>query len=310
MKKNNQIKYHPTVDYNMIYEEMKELSKSPLKKRTFFYKNEVLSEGEDEFTEFKDYYYPLDEEQEKEIKRQYCGFLNSQGGRIYIGIKDQNIVKGMELSYKDQDNFRNSLVLYGSEFYPKCRIDKIKVYFIPLKNMITQKFINNFFVVKIIIYPGEPYKLYSMTVKGFNCFKRYKGQSVNLTADEIEKEIVDRGFLKINQNNNIKLEDYDDPKPEINLDFTFEKEKKDKDEPIIKLQKNNVNKNEEYIVMIKNIDENLKVKDINRYFNHISCSSKRFPKKRNGKSTGVGKLYFANENIAKEVIKKYDKGRK
>ena len=174
---NTQIKIHPNIDYNLIYEELKQLRKIPLKNRTFFYKNENLIEGEDEFTEFKNYFYPLDEEQEKEIKRQYCGFLNSNGGRIYIGIKDQKIVTGIELTYKDQDLFRNSLVLYGSEFYPRCRLDKIKVYFIPIKNMLTKQFINNYYVVKIIILPGNPFKLYSMTYKGFNSAKRLQGQS-------------------------------------------------------------------------------------------------------------------------------------
>ena len=304
---NNQIKYHPTIDYNIIYKEIKELRKSPLKRRTFFYRNEILAEGEDEFIEFKNYFYPLDEEQKKEIKRQYCGFLNSQGGRIYIGINDQKIVKGIELTYKEQDIFRKSLVLYGNEFHPKCGIDKIKVYFIPLKNMITKKFINNFFVVKIIICPGEQYELYSMTIKGFNCSKRLQGQSINLTADEIEKEIIDRAFLKTNPKKKINFEDYDDPKPEINLDFVFEKEKKDKDKLIIKSKLKNIKKKVEYIVMIKNIDVNLKVKDINRHFNGVHCSSQKFPKKVDGKSTGIGKLYFNNEDAAKQLIQKYDK---
>ena len=59
--------------------------------------------------------------------------------------------------------------------------------------------------------------------------------------------------------------------------------------------------------MIKNIDVNLKVKDINRHFNGVHCSSQKFPKKVDGKSTGIGKLYFNNEDAAKQLIQKYDK---
>ena len=307
---NNQIEYHPNIDCNKIYDELKDLRKIPLKDRTFFYKNESLAEGEDEFTEFKNYFYPLDEEQEKEIKRQYCGFLNNQGGRIYIGIKDQKIVKGIELNYKEQDIFRNTLVLYGSEFYPKCRLENIKVYFIPIKNMFTKKFIYNFYVVKIIITPGDPFKLYSMTIKGFNASKRLQGQSVNLTADEIEKEILDRAFLKISNVGRNKIQDFDDPKPEINYEFNFDRNQKenkddDKKDKIKNNSKNNDNKKVEYIVLVKNIDHNLKVRDINKFFNGIGCSLQKFPKKE-GKSTGFGKLHFASEETAREVIRKFN----
>ena len=315
---NTQIKIHPNIDYNLIYEELKQLRKIPLKNRTFFYKNENLIEGEDEFTEFKNYFYPLDEEQEKEIKRQYCGFLNSNGGRIYIGIKDQKIVTGIELTYKDQDLFRNSLVLYGSEFYPRCRLDKIKVYFIPIKNMLTKQFINNYYVVKIIILPGNPFKLYSMTYKGFNSAKRLQGQSVNLTSDEIEKEIVERALLKLNApfQLNTNYDEFNDPKPEINMDYIDKKEnendkekEKNIDGPMKNPKNNNINNNNKnnnfgYIVLVKNIDKNLKVKDINKYFNGLGCSQQKFPKKE-GKSTGVGRLYFANEETANEVMKKF-----
>ena len=315
---NTQIKIHPNIDYNLIYEELKQLRKIPLKNRTFFYKNENLIEGEDEFTEFKNYFYPLDEEQEKEIKRQYCGFLNSNGGRIYIGIKDQKIVTGIELTYKDQDLFRNSLVLYGSEFYPRCRLDKIKVYFIPIKNMFTKQFINNYYVVKIIILPGNPFKLYSMTYKGFNSAKRLQGQSVNLTSDEIEKEIVERALLKLNApfQLNTNFDEFNDPKPEINMDYIDKKEnendkekEKNIDGPMKNPKNNNINNNNKnnnfgYIVLVKNIDKNLKVKDINKYFNGLGCSQQKFPKKE-GKSTGVGRLYFANEETANEVMKKF-----
>ena len=312
----SQIKYYPNIDYNLIYEELKELRKKPIRKRTFFYKNENLAEGEDEFTEFKNYFYPLDEDQEKEIKRQYCGFLNNKGGRIYIGIKDERIVKGIELTYKEEDSFRNTLVSYGNEFYPKCRLDKIKVYFIPVKNMFTQKFIDNYYVVKIIVLPGDHFKLYSMTSKGYNSSKRLQGQSINLTADEIEKEIIERTLSKLNSSliqSQINYEEFDDPQPEINLDYNFgndklinietneANEKKGKMQHIHIKKENKIKKNVEYIVIIKNIDVKLKVKDINKYFNGLGCSQQKFPKKE-GKSTGIGKLVFANEEAAKNVI--------
>ena len=80
------------------------MSKS-LKDRSVLYKDEELKEGEDEYIEYKNYTYPFSQEKIDEIKRQYCGFLNSQGGRIYIGINDLKIVKGIYLDYKTRDNF-------------------------------------------------------------------------------------------------------------------------------------------------------------------------------------------------------------
>ena len=299
--KNKETKYKSIFDNNVIFEQSKKLRNVPLKNRTFFYKNEILIEGEDEFIEFKNYFYPLDEEQEKEIKRQYCGFLNSKGGRIYIGIKDQKIATGLLLTYEERDKFRNLLVGYGNEFYPKCRLDNIKVYFIPIKSTKSYKFISNLYVVKIIIIPGDPYQLYSMTNKGYFCAKRLQGQSVNLTADEISKEIIDRALIKRKGELIINNEEFNDPKPDINSmiegDTTVRKKK-------LSLKKGNLKKHAEYYVMISNIDKNLKVKDIHSQFNGCGCSKMDFPKEE-GKSTGIGRLFFPNEEAAKEIINKF-----
>ena len=69
----------------------------------------------------------------------------------------------------------------------------------------------------------------------------------------------------------------------------------------IKKIENKIKKNVQYIIIIKNIDIKLKVKDINKYFNGLGCSQQKFPKKE-GKSTGIGKLVFTNEEAAKNVI--------
>ena len=138
--------------------------------------------------------------QEKEIKIQYI-FLNSNGGRIYIGINDQKLGKGVVLIYKNCDIFRNTLVGFMNDFYQKCRLDKIKVYFIPIKNLFTKKYINNLYVVKIIILAGDPYTFYSITKKGGFIFSiRRQSQVFNLDAEEITKEIIVRNELKKNSN--------------------------------------------------------------------------------------------------------------
>ena len=301
-----------------IDEILKKLRGIPLKNRTSFYKDEILVEGEDEITEFKNYLFPLNEKQGDELKRQFCGFLNSQGGRLYLGINDDKIVKGVVLNYKRCDALRNLLVNYTYDFYPKCRLDKIKVYFIPIKSMKDNKFINNLYVVKIIVLKGESNILYSMTNKGFNSAIRLQGQCANLSAEEIYKEIIRRGAIK---NNNLNIEnEFKDPEPEINYNVDQDnenddnwiikdnsKKKKKKERGKIK-QKNKrvkLNKRDIVVVEVKNIDTNLDVKDIYDFFNGCGSLCQKFFEKE-GKSRGYGILKFSSENLAKSAVDKYN----
>ena len=318
-KKNDLNQNINDIDLDLDIDEiLKKLRGIPLKNRTSFYKDEILVKGEDELTEFKNYLFPLNEKQGEELKRQFCGFLNSQGGRLYLGINDDKIIKGVVLNYKRCDALRNLLVNYTYDFYPKCRLDKIKVYFIPIRSMKDNKFINNLYVVKIIVLKGEPNILYSMTNKGFNSAIRLQGQCANLSAEEIYKEIIKRGAIK---NNYINLEnEFKDPEPEINFDVDQDneidddwiikdkkKKKKKKDHDKIK-QKNKrikMNKRDIFVVEVKNIDNNLKVKDIYDFFNGCGSLSQKFFEK-DGKSRGYGILKFSSENLAKSAIDKYN----
>ena len=295
-----------------IEEILQKMRDIPLKNRTSFYKDEQLSQGEDEFTEFKNYYLPLTEEKGNELKRQFCAFLNNKGGRLYLGINDQKIVKGVILDYKMRDDLRNLLVNFTYDFYPKCRLDKIKVYFIPVKNMKDNKFINDLFVVKIIILQGEPFILYSMTNKGFNSSIRLQGQCANLTAEEITKEIIRRGKLADSnkfENLNLINNQFNDPEPEINYENESEnKESSNSSEENInhhKVKNNNINKRDIFVVEVKNIDQNLDIKDVYDKFENCGSIYKKFFSK-NGKSKGYGLLKFSNENMGISIIKKMD----
>ena len=94
-------------DSNKI--EIQNIQKIKLENRTFFFYGEKLSQGEDQFTEFKD--YPIiDKNLRQNLIKQYLGFLNSKDGFIYIGITDLKEVVGMKLNYKQGDIQRNDLV--------------------------------------------------------------------------------------------------------------------------------------------------------------------------------------------------------
>ena len=295
-------------------EELNKLKEIPLKDRKFFYMDEELTEGEDEYIEFKHYSYPFTQEKIDEIKRQYCGFLNSHGGRIYLGITDLRVVKGIYLDYKSRDTIRNELINYTYDFYPKCRLNKINVYFIPIKSIQNKNIIPNKYVIQIIILPGEPHILYSLTNKGgFISTLRLPGQCINLTAEEIYVEIMRRGELlkeKYTLNNNqFKDDDEDDDenndtKEDENHDIEEMNEENEESEESNDTTQSN--KKIVYVVQIKNIDKSLKIKDINRFFNGCGSSYQHFPAE-NGNSKGYGEIHFSKKETAKSFIQKYNR---
>ena len=323
-KKINLSKQNESIEINEAIENKKEdeTINIPLDQRTFFYFNEKIKESRNEVIEFKTFSFPLSKEDGEELKRQYCGFLNSQGGRLYIGINSQNIVKGVELNSKTRDNSRNNLVNLTFDFYPNIRLEKIKVYYIPVKDRKTKKFINRRYVVKIRIFPGDPEYLYSMTSKGYHSTIRRNNQYYELNSTEIYNQIIQRDEIKKIKNQDnviIKESDIRDPDPEINYD----EEDNEYDLQLLKLKKNNslsddlkkkikekyippkkINKNKNMVregtfaVKITNIDENVPINDINRLFNgHGQYSQKIL--------TGHGFVNFNNAKDANNFIEKF-----
>ena len=294
-----------------INDEMKKMKAIPLKEREFLYLNEQLNEEADNI-EFLNYSYPFSKEKIEELKRQYCGFLNTQGGIIFIGINDIKLVNGIYLDYKGRDTIKNDLVNYYTyDFYPKCRIDKISIYFIPIKHPQTNAPIHNLFVIKINILPGEPYNLYSLNNKGgYISTLRLHRQCINLTAQEIYSEIMKRSELlkqKYIQSQNKKEEsketDNNEEMKEENEDASHIS-----DEGINEPQSDDtkVKKKVVYVVKITNIDTSLKIKDLNRYFNGCGASLQKFPAIE-GKSQGYGEIHFPKRETAKLIIKKFNR---
>lgn len=307
-----------------IKEILSNLRKIPLNKRTFFYRNEKIIEDEELSIEYKDYYFPLGDKQIYELKRQICGFINSDGGRLYIGITDSKIIKGIALNNNNLNSFQNLLSKFIGDFSPKITEGKIKIYYIPIKNIQTDQYIDNLYVIKLIIYPGDPKILYSMSPKTFESSIRLQGQCANLTAEEIHKKIIER-----NKNKNIIInsndKNFDDPTPEVNNGVdNYYVENDDEFNNYEINQGNNlylINRNKQYkkrrnkiknkkgkIIRIKifNIDENILVKDLKIIFKDCGCFYFQFFQKRNGKSKGFGYLFFNDELSVNNFIKTYN----
>ena len=322
-----------------IEEILTNLKKIPLNKRTFFYKNEKILEDENEYTEYKDYYFPFGDKQIKELQRQICGFINSNGGRLYIGITDQKIIKGIVLNYNSIRNFQNLLFSYIDNFNPNISDGKIKIFYIPIKKIENNSFINNLYIIKILIYPGDPTILYSISSNNFISSVRLQGQCANLTAEEIHKEIIERHKNKnMNKMKPFNEIDFNDPNPEKvepienyfeeyndedNLsnryDYTCEgndiNPQLDSEDEIsynanrIRRRKKKKNKKKEgkkITLKIYNIDQGIPAVEIRNIFKDCGCISGQFFSKRNGYSSGFGYLQFKNENLANNCISKFN----
>ena len=308
---NNSVDNERTLNTDYYKEEKNCLQNIDLAKRTFFYHNELLIQGEDQYTEYKNYSFPLEDHERRELRRQYLGFLNAKGGRIYLGINDNKEVKGINLTYKNRDIFRNDLVGYTNDFYPKCRVDKINIFYIPIKNPKTGKYKSNYFVVKIVILPGDPGYLYCTNAKGGGMVSaiRQQSQVFSLGLEEMHKEIISR-----HENKNIKRDNYFikliDPEPDIVIDIDSESDEDQKSngnngDKYYNNYRAKIKKKYEYILRIKNIDKNLRTREINKVFVNSGAYKQNF-KGKNGQNNGEGYLVFATEEMARAIYDKFN----
>ena len=263
-----------------IKKDIQELRKKPLEERVYFYKDEKISGAEDEKTEFKNYYFPLGRGKREELIRQICSFINSSGGRLYIGIDDERSIKGVPT---DGDvNFYNNLIFnLVKDFSPKIVPKEfLKFYAIPVKDNMNGTIIDKLFVFKIIIKRGHPSILYSSSNEKLISTIRLQGQCANLTAEEICKEIIERSKKKLTPNN---INNYDD-------DF-------DKNEPIpIPIQQQIVN-NEE-----KNKNNSPKKDEVKKEFNIIKENNIK-----NKNEININAIINENDNDSDNNEEKNDK---
>ena len=321
---------------SQIKQDILELRKKPLEDREYFYKDEKISGAEDEKTEFKNYYFPLGKGKREELIRQICSFINSSGGKLYIGIDDERSIKGVPT---DGDiNFYNNLIFSMVEdFSPKIEPKEfLKFYAIPVKDNNDGIIIDKLFVFKLIIKRGDPSILYSSSSKKLNSTIRLQGQCANLTAEEICKEIIERNKKKLTRNKINNDDDFDKKEPtpipiqqhivnneekkknnsqkknEVKKEFNIIKEKNTKnkneinDNVIINENDNDIDNNEE-----KNDEENdivglnkNKNNDFEDFRNSNTINKKKKNKKKNIKKNKNNTFKVEVTNIDKNVDEK------
>ena len=184
---------------------------------------------EDIETEYKNYYFPLDEKHRAILRKTICGFLNTNGGRIYIGIRDEDqCILGLELTTKEQDIIRLVIDDLLKEITPKPNPDECVTKFVPLKTEETNQFIPGCYVVKIIVKRGKLNDLY-FTTNGFTYERRF-GKNQILEPHEFKKVIIERSqILEGGNKENVEYnKKYMDPEPEIGIPKFMKIESKNK----------------------------------------------------------------------------------
>jgi hypothetical protein len=100
----------------------------------------LIAEGESEFVEFKsslrhDYrQVKTDKNLEHVILKSIAGFLNAKGGTLFIGVKDEGEILGLENDYwslrkKNKDGFQQRIILIVSNTFGKDICSKIHITF-------------------------------------------------------------------------------------------------------------------------------------------------------------------------------------
>ena len=88
------------------------------------------------------------------MKKTICSFINSFGGRIFIGIQDKNLkVSGIQLFSYQIDRLKNIIHNLTRQFKPRVD-DEVQIKIIPIKDFKNQLHIEGKYVIKVLVKPG------------------------------------------------------------------------------------------------------------------------------------------------------------
>ena len=134
----------------------------------------ILKEGEGYFIEFK--------ESLSGIEKDFVAFANSSGGKVFLGITDENKIKGL---LKITNRLKSEIQNIARNCDPP-----IKITIKPLENILT---------VKVKEGSDKPYKCSS----GF--YKRIGAISQKMKRDEIRDFFISEGKIKFDELINTKF---------------------------------------------------------------------------------------------------------
>ena len=149
---------------------------------------QILEEGEGQFIEFKENF-------SKHIVKDIVAFANASGGRIFLGITDENIVKGIKIT----NDLNSKIIDIGKNCDPKI--------FVNLEEY------ENILIIKVEEGKDKPYQCSS----GF--YLRLGSNSQKLSRDEIIQFCIYENKIRFDEQicENFDFSDFDDEKFEYYL---------------------------------------------------------------------------------------------
>ena len=274
---------------------------------------------EDKEREYKNYYFPLNEDCNRTLRRTIIAFLNTNGGRIYIGIRDYDqFVFGIELIGNGRDKIVCQIDDLLKDITPKVESDECITKFVPLKSIDDGKYIPGYYIVKIIIKRGKPNELY-FTKAGRLPFERRNGKNQLIESAEMTKIIIERSQKNSPSDIQANIEynkKFLDPEPEIGIPMYIKPMNKFNNSPenYYFKEKDNVQNYLKETLLIKNISNHLKKSnELKQISNNTSEIEIKGNKKYNQKSKllsyviyiGVSNVTSPNfENEFLEILKK------
>ena len=187
-----------------------EEQKASLRLRIDYYiQNDLVSDDnfadEDKNIEYKFFkgptYKPIDYQK---IFKTICGFLNADGGILYIGVDDiTHCVRGTQLQAKDYDDFKLNVVKTLKELFSPSVMDELFIIKrIPVLKTVDQqinKKTHNLFLIKIDV-SSDNEKVYYIkkTIDGepiYTAYMRHDGMTKIMTGIELNY-LFERKILK------------------------------------------------------------------------------------------------------------------
>jgi len=150
------------------------------------------------------------------MQKNICSFLNHIGGRIYLGIDQDNRVQGVRLNLQERNAFNAKIQEILKTFEPVVPIDNfIQILYLPIFDPLTSKQpIPDLFIIKIIIKQGETNDLYSIRQDSVLCYARKNGEAIQLSSRETKDALLKRDK---NSEKRVADSEFIDPEPQARL---------------------------------------------------------------------------------------------
>ena len=157
-------------------------------KGKIFKLNEQLGE-ENLYTEFKNFTCPeIIEKQYLLLTKLICGFLNTQGGKIFIGVDNAACIKGRTFTRDGKKKFKQTLLKMVAGFAPAPHKKAVKIKFNRIADDKTGEPIEDRFVVIIKVKKGPIDVLYAD--QDGKSYYRLDGQTRKYSPQEYSDELI------------------------------------------------------------------------------------------------------------------------